>query len=104
MTSWSLRRLREIAKSATISIRSATQATKGVGTREQLVRVPIQHGTMTAGRSDDCRSLRSQQRWHPLCHAGDEGVGTREQLVRVPIQHGYGSPSMIVKSLISCES
>ena len=60
MTSWSLRRLREIAKSATISIRSARQATKG--------------------------------------------VGTREQLVRVPIQHGYGSPSMIVKSLISCES
>ena len=38
---------------------------------------------------------------HPLCNAGDEGVGTREQLVRVPIQHGYGSPSMIVKSLIS---
>jgi hypothetical protein len=44
MTSCSLRRLQELAISATMCRHPCNASDEGVGTREQLVRVPIKRG------------------------------------------------------------
>jgi hypothetical protein len=94
MTSCSLRRPQELAAQRDQRWQPPNRCAssyEGVGTREQLVRVPIQHSTMTSCSLRRPQELAAQrdQRWQPpnRCASSYEGVGTREQLVRVPIQH-----------------